>query len=234
MTLKSHYEKHTELEKECGAAWDWLRKLPTYKKAYGQFKKLDPTKKANAESSIREKWGFFPLEDPKIVYPKGAIRSKSPPIDFFSGVCHLFGFNPVESGFDPVELNRIALNCVEDDQQRKYWKRKDGSEPPRELPLKLRIEINPRVKASQIAHEVERYVMRVQKAYGVNTNNRPRGHGLYNKYRALVWFQMGYSEKEIKRNLQETFEYMGGNIDDDSKRKAVGRILRDVKAISDK
>jgi len=243
MGLKTSVKKHDELNSETALAWEWVRKLPEYTNDFMSYETLKSKKSKTllsespaeiAEPYFRKRWGFYPLQNPATTLPRKKGQLLAAPLNFMVDVGRLFGFHPLDSGITARGVTFTDLICLENKAERKRLKRKCNYEPPKKLPKRIAIELDPTRHVSSLVSEVRDYLKRVQAVYNVKTDKKEREHGLHTRYQAYVQRQLGLPDTVNKRLLKKEYKYRNGVIAEDSERKAIDRILKKSKEVSDK
>lgn len=234
--IKSHFDRYEETRAEAVMAWNWLKKTPEYIRDYQNDKKTksEKTKTGLLKSeetapNFKKKWGFYPLLDPNTVLPKGFA-----PMHFMIDMARLFDFDPVDRGMNPKDLTFVDLYCLQYEREKRRMKKQYGYEPPKKLPKKITIELNPKMRISTLLQEIESYLERVQKVFKVTTNERPREQGFCVRYMLYVCEQLNYSKATTRKLLEKNFKYKSGAIAKDSVRRSIDRMLEGYKGGSDK
>lgn len=217
MAIVNYVKRHDEIRKEAKLAWNWLRNLPEYKSDYKNRDKLKgPTLLAEGDK-LREKYGFYPLINPKEEAP-----GQNAPIEFSADFSKLLEQNIFDSGVDFKNPSYLESDAYEyPEKYRKYnYKRR---------PLKGRIlvEIDPKKPINFILEQIEWYLKRVKRIYKIK-DSRPRPAELNLMYKAYVLLNLGIKQKII---MKEIALHIDDNTVGDSQRDKAKRILRKVKSI---
>jgi len=247
VSLKDFKDAFDEIESECWQAWQWLKKLPAYRKSYMRFKRerqkwtlrnlktmkpsllhddeWDPIPETIRRRFIR-KWGFYPLINP-------GLDDGKVPIEFLVWVPNQLLDRPLDNGIRVLDRE---WECLVRAKAGKHWVLRAGVDiteietPP--LPKRIVLEIDPRKSPIRILLGIKDFLRDVRKVYRLG---RPSQTGnLALEYRAYVLMRQGVSDSAIRKELNGVLagceERKGEYLDPTgSQISKVKRILRKAK-----
>ena len=183
--------------------WDWLRKLPEYKKDYSRQSKLEGFKEyllsfKNPPSDVlnlKNKWGFYPLYNPSNKF----LAS----FDFLVDVTLVFMKNP------PTLAVRLRSSSESE----------------------LILHIDPTKHISQILDEIKIHVHNVQNHYQIKTNVGPQNPYWDLAYKLFVAENLKWPQKRHSKELELNIpDYSSGN-QKDARRKQLERAQEHLESI---
>jgi len=218
VAIVEHVKRHDDMMKEAKLAWNWLRRLSTYKSDYKNQNKLREHTLLTEEYELKKKYGFYPL-----INPKEELPYKNAPSEFWIAFGKLItGEYPFVSGVEYKTLDYTELDACEHPE--KYRKYNYKSIP---LPQRLSIEVDPKKPINFILKQIERYLRRVKNVYKIK-DDRPRISNASVVYKAYVLRKLGFRGDVLKRKIQPLSEEYSLN---ESLTKRAARIVKKAKLI---
>jgi hypothetical protein len=234
VATKSYDNKFDELRYEAGLAWDWLRKRPEYKTDYDKWSKLKNPIPVTLQEELKDKYGFYPLINPKIdaIYFRSKVVSPSriklhhPPWEFLEDFCCFFTKRKnLDSGVDFKNLNYIDIDIYRNPKRYKKYGCK-----PTPLPDRLLVSIDPKKPVDYILELIRNYLRAVKKIYKVK-DRKPRITDYNLIYRNYVLEKLGVTTKETRKTVAP---YSDNEAVNESVRKKAYRIEKKLNNLGHK
>jgi hypothetical protein len=219
-------KRHNLIFDEALLAWKWLIKQPAYQADYKRQKKLGKSISLSVQEELRKKYGFYPLENPKLGWVKQIF-----PSHFLSGFGNLLDLYPLEMPYtigaeitDLAVQAKVALFPLRKGLNEKYPQRNCKCE---KLPKTIQIRVNPRQPINFTLSEIRHILEMVKKTYNIR-EEKSRLASLNLIYKECVLKNSGVNRKERRKIIAP---FTDRDKDNESQRKKAYRISKKAEAI---